>query len=137
VIAAGRLVVLPREVERTNPQAISRLIGAAGINRVYMVPTFLERVADSVNRHQTHIGHISTVLFAGERLSSNGRQAVEVAFPRAQLHNLYGPIETNVITARTLTRGAAHDSSDVGPPLPGVLVKVRAPDGQLADHGRG
>lgn len=134
---SGATLVVPDDHERTSPQAAGRFVAASGITRMYMVPTFLERVATSVVRSSADADHVRTVMFAGERLTSRGRNAVEQAFPRASLHNLYGPIETNVVTALHVRRGTAHDSADVGAALPGVALGIRHPDGTLHGDGRG
>lgn len=136
-LGSGATLVFPSEIEQSNPQAAARFITERGITRLYMVPTFLEAVASAVLRSTGVAPTVGTVMFAGERLSSGGRKAVESAFPRARFFNLYGPIETNVITARELTTGAAHDSSDVGTPLPGVHLAVRQNSGNITNYGRG
>ena len=136
-LGSGATLVFPSEIEQSNPQAAARFIHERGITRLYMVPTFLEAVAKAVSRSVVVAKTVDTVMFAGERLSSRGRKAVESAFPHARLFNLYGPIETNVITARELTPGAAHDSSDVGPPLPGIHLAVRRSSGNITNYGRG
>ncbi|MDJ0005841.1 AMP-binding protein [Rhodococcus fascians] len=134
---AGATLVIPDEHERTHPGTAGRLIATRGITRIYMVPTFLERVATSLVRSGLRPRHVRCVMFAGERLTLQGRTAVEEAFPRATLHNLYGPIETNVVTALELQRGAEHDSSEVGRALPGVELGIRHPDGTISTEGRG
>lgn len=136
-LGSGATLVFPSEVEQSNPQATARFINERGITRVYMVPTFLEAVASALLRSTGVAKTVDTVMFAGERLSSGGRKAVESAFPGARLFNLYGPIETNVITARELSPGSTHDSSDVGTPLPGVHLAVRQNSGNITNYGRG
>ncbi|MFD6107552.1 AMP-binding protein, partial [Nocardia salmonicida] len=136
-LRSGATLVLPSEFTRTSPQAASAFIDSAAITSAYMVPTFLERVAQSALRSQPDARSIRRIMFAGERLTARGRRLVEKAYPDAVLHNLYGPIETNVITAVRLDRDHRHDSSEVGPALPGVTLRVRAPDGALTGSGRG
>ncbi|GAA5054936.1 AMP-binding protein [Nocardia callitridis] len=136
-LASGATLIMPDEFERTNAQAAARFIVERGATVLYMVPTFLERVATAVTRSVGRAVDVRTVMFAGERLSARGRTAVEAAFPNARLHNLYGPIETNVITARELLRGRANDSSDVGQALPGVGLRIRTADGSITEAGRG
>ncbi|MFF2392315.1 AMP-binding protein [Nocardia sp. NPDC058114] len=136
-LGSGATLVLPSDFTRTSPQAASAFIDSTATTSAYMVPTFLERVAQSALRSGTDARSIRRVMFAGERLTNRGRRLVEKAYPDAELHNLYGPIETNVITAVRLDRDHRHNSSEVGSALPGVTLRVRPPGGTLAESGRG
>ncbi|MEU8658896.1 AMP-binding protein [Actinoplanes philippinensis] len=133
----GGTLVLPDEVTEFSPQRCLKFLEDHRISRLYMVPTFLERLCRAAVRRGTRLSGIDTVMFAGERLSGAARPLLEQTFPEAALWNLYGPIETNVITAARLERGAAHDSSDIGEALPGVVLRVRDQDGALLSEGRG
>ena len=68
------------------------LLAKNNVTRLYMVPTYLERVATHLLSRDRRLTDVRTVMFAGERLTHAGRSAVEQAFPRARLLNLYGPI---------------------------------------------
>lgn len=137
VLAQGAALVLPSPDVETSPQRALAFVVERGITRLYMVPTFLERLARAGAKRSVRAPDVTTVMFAGERLPAAARPALEAVFPAAELWNLYGPIETNVITALRLERGEPHDGSQVGRALPDVDLAVRSTDGEVRTHGRG
>ncbi|WP_145008006.1 AMP-binding protein [Kocuria marina] len=136
-LVQGGTLVLPDEVAETSPVRCLTFLQELHIERIYMVPTFLERLCRAATKRGVTFPQVDAVLFAGERLAASARPLLEATFPEADLWNLYGPIETNVVTCRKLTRGETHDSSDIGAALPYAILKVRQPDNTFRAVGRG
>lgn len=136
-LVQGGTLVLPDAVAESSPLRCLSFLDEFHIERIYMVPTFLERLARAATKRGVVFPSVRTVLFAGERLAASARPLLEATFPVADFWNLYGPIETNVVTCRKLRRGEAHQSSDIGEALPYALLRLRNPDGTFSTVGRG
>jgi len=136
-LLAGAAIALPEPIEEFSPQKCFQFVRDRGITRLYMVPTFLERLAISGARRSATLPDVMTVMFAGERMTAGAREAVEKTFTRARLFNLYGPIETNVVTCQEFVRGALHDSSDIGQSVTGSELAILDGAGMIRAAGRG
>ena len=113
---SGGILVLVSESIRQDVEAWSRLIEEAGVDRLFLPPVALQQLAEITVSHGAAPSHLREVITAGEQLRIT--PAVAKLFSRlggCRLHNHYGPSETHVVTAETLS-----DFTDEWPALPPI-----------------
>ena len=95
---AGAAMVLVPEGLSTFPIRLADWISGQRISVWYSVPSILSMLVlhGRLDRHT--FADLRTVLFAGEVFPVKYLRDLMTAIPRAELYNLYGPTETNVIT---------------------------------------
>ncbi len=99
----GTLVLLDEWIRR-DAHALSDFINDQRIDRLFAPPLMLQSVAESCQAIGQVPGHLKDVITAGEQL----RVSAEIRgffgkLPGCRLHNHYGPTETHVVTALTLS----------------------------------
>lgn len=108
-VSAGACLVLVPENQKALGTALNRLVAEEGITVWYSVPGALIRMLDAKNRALLEASRLRTVLFAGEPFALKHLRRLRETLPEADLHNLYGPTETNVCTHHKVT------DADLGP----------------------
>ena len=103
-LCGGGTLVLLEEWIRRDSRALARLLTEAGINRLFVPPVMLRSLAEHVGEAGGSLRSLRDVITAGEQL----RITAEVMdffkqLGQCRLHNHYGPTETHVVTALTLT----------------------------------
>ena len=81
------------------PQAVARFLRAEAITVLYAVPSALIGLLNHSDLAAAGLPALRLVLFAGEEFQPAPLRRLVEALPRARVCNLYGPIETNVVTA--------------------------------------
>lgn len=130
--AGGTLVLIP-EATRRDPEATLRLIEEQRIERLFIIYTPFQRLAEAADRARWAPASLREVITAGEQLQVT--PAVRRFFerlPGCTLHNQYGPSETHIVTAYTL-EGAPAD----WPPLPSIGRPIANTQAYVLDSGRG
>jgi amino acid adenylation domain-containing protein len=114
----GTVVLVDEELRRDLPQ-LAKFIAADGIERVYLPYAALQPLADSVATSGLDY-KVRDVIVAGEQLQVTPpiKQMFRV-LGDARLHNQYGPSETHVVTAFTLS-----GDPDSWMPLPPIGTPV-------------
>ena len=115
----GTLVLVSNE-QRRDLAGLARFITTDGIERVYLPFAALQPLADAISDDPDRDYRVQDVIVAGEQLQVT--PAVRRLFNilgKARLHNHYGPSETHVVTAFTLTGDA-----DTWPALPPIGTPV-------------
>jgi amino acid adenylation domain-containing protein len=134
--AGGTLVVIEEEMRRNFP-ALLDFIAAEKIARVFLPCAALDPFANAVNLRNKDIG-FSDVIVSGEQLqiTPSIRQMFE-AWPDIRLHNHYGPAETHVVTALTLTSDASgwETMASIGVPIDNTQLYVLDEHKQLVPRG--
>jgi len=118
--AQGGSVVLIDEDLRRDLPLLAKFIAEQNIERVYLPFAALQPLADSINTDNDLDFAIRDVVVAGEQLQIT--PAVREMFTRlgdARLYNHYGPSETHVVTAFTLS-----GTPDQWMPLPPIGTPV-------------
>ncbi|MEU5402354.1 amino acid adenylation domain-containing protein [Streptomyces sp. NPDC005963] len=114
-LAAGKCLVLPRDQERTDPEALVALMARQQVTEFFCPQVMLQEMCRAAGETGTSLPALRHVYQSGEPLVMNdwiGRFLD--AHPRATLHNHYGPTETHVITAYPLPqRGRGHAKGPV------------------------
>ncbi|MEI6310665.1 MAG: AMP-binding protein [Bacteroidota bacterium] len=114
-IMSGACLHLVAEQEIKNPMLIASYIDQAKINTIYATPTFYQTLLAYGKMHKYDFAQVKQILFAGEVFPREGIKQLKSVFHQAQLHNLYGPTETNVCTYYTLPASFDEQSKDAFP----------------------
>jgi amino acid adenylation domain-containing protein len=94
----GATIVLVPELQRANAPFLAHLIEQKAITVWYSVPSIVAKMSDICVRDNRELSSVRHLLLAGEAFPGRSLPAMRKAFPRARIHNLYGPTETNVVT---------------------------------------
>jgi amino acid adenylation domain-containing protein len=100
-LSGAACIVLP-DSALLLPRLATRLMREAGATIVYTVPSVLVQLLEEGGFARQPIASLRTVLFAGEVMPAPWAARLRDAYPSAELWNLYGPTETNVVTAHRL-----------------------------------
>ncbi len=124
--AGGTLVLITEDLRR-DPLALLATIHQQQIDRLFLPVVALQQLAAAQSAQPTIPTQLQEVIVAGEQLQIT--PAIKQFFshiPHCTLHNHYGPSESHVVTAFTLS-GAAHDwptLPPIGKPLPNTTVYI-------------
>jgi amino acid adenylation domain-containing protein/FkbH-like protein len=103
-LCTGGTLVLLDEWVRRDSRALLELLCTRSIERLFVPPLVLQSLAECAEAVNLSPRSIQDVIVAGEQL----RLSAEISgffkqLGTARLHNHYGPTETHVVTAQTLT----------------------------------
>jgi amino acid adenylation domain-containing protein len=98
-LAAGASLALIPDGTSTFPIRLAEWIAKNRISVWYSVPSILTLLLQKGRLERHDLSPLRLVLFAGEVFPTKFLRGVMAALPRAGFANLYGPTETNVITA--------------------------------------
>jgi L-proline---[L-prolyl-carrier protein] ligase len=131
-LAGGATLYLVPEPVALFPQAVLRFLVEHAITHLYAVPSALTALVSRTTLADVGLPTLRQLLYAGEEFRPTALAALLAAAPEATATNLYGPIETNVITSFPVPRDAlgALDRVPLGRPVDGAVVA-------LLDGGRG
>ena len=115
-LCTGGTLVLIDEPLRRDAGALIELLIRQSVERVFLPPLMLQNLAEFVSSTRISVPSLRHVITAGEQL----RITPEIVdffkqHPCCELHNHYGPTETHVVTAHTLT-----GDPDTWPSLPSI-----------------
>ncbi len=113
-LVRGATVVLVPELQRGMAPFLVHLIERHAITIWYSVPSIVARMAEICSRDGRELASVRHLLVAGEVFHGRALPAMRKAFPRARIHNLYGPTETNVVTYHEV---APSDHPEGGVPI--------------------
>jgi amino acid adenylation domain-containing protein len=100
--AGASVVLVPDHVTRF-PRACFEYLRAAAVSVLYTVPSALRTIL-AARPPGGALDSLRLLLLAGEPFPAADLDAVRAAAPGAALHNLYGPIEANVVSAFAVPR---------------------------------
>ncbi|MFE5501190.1 amino acid adenylation domain-containing protein [Amycolatopsis japonica] len=133
--AGARLHLVP-ERDALFPQAFGRFLRERRITHLYAVPTALSALVHRTNLHEEGLPHLRRVLFAGEEFRAAPLAELMRALPHTRMANLYGPIETNVVTSHRVEVPPEPDTRiPIGSPVDGVTIGLCTEDGHLSLEG--
>lgn len=113
--SGGTLILISEELRR-DAQRLLRIIGELAIERIFVPFVFLQHLADVFQLGGALPQNLRQIFTAGEQLEITPQIAAFCeALDSVQLFNHYGPSETHVVTAHTLT-----GSPDLWPKLPPI-----------------
>jgi amino acid adenylation domain-containing protein len=128
--AAGGTLVLVAEEVRRDPAALWAYLAERSVERLFLPFVALQQLAEAARARPGVHPPLREVVTAGEALQiTPAVAALFVSLPGARLHNQYGPTETHVVTAETLTGPPASWPAlpPIGRPVDGDLVRVLDP----------
>lgn len=130
-LCTGGTLLLLDDWLRRDPRALAEFMSRNGVERLFVPPMMLQSLAECCQATAALPRSLQDVITAGEQL----RIGPEVAaffeqLPGCRLHNHYGPTETHVVTAFTLTGDSTQWPSlpSIGRPIANTQIHVL--DGQ-------
>ena len=125
--ASGGTLLLTDEETRTDPARLLEQVNRTGVSRLFLPFVALQQLAEVAVRRGPIPVSLREIITAGEALRVT-RHLVEFfqRIPGCTLQNQYGPSETHVVTAYTLS-GKPEDwpaLPPIGRPLPNVRVAI-------------
>lgn len=134
-LAAGATLHLVPERTALFPQALLRFLQEHRISHLYAVPSALTALLHRSSLEPGALPELRQVLYAGEEFRPSALASFLAAVAPARVANLYGPIETNVVTAFSV---APHDLDasrvPLGHPVRGVTLALLAADGTASER---
>ncbi|WP_327000860.1 amino acid adenylation domain-containing protein [Dactylosporangium sp. NBC_01737] len=116
------------------PQALLRHLRRQRITVLYAVPSALIALLHRTTLPEDGLPDLRLLLYAGEEFHPGPLRRLMAALPHTEVHNLYGPIETNVVTAlRVRPEHLDLPRIPLGRPVPGTRIFLR--DGDRDDDG--
>ncbi|KAA9373059.1 amino acid adenylation domain-containing protein [Microbispora cellulosiformans] len=115
-LAAGGTLAIATEAERAEPEALARMIGAAGVEVASVVPSLLSVLDPEA------VPGVRRWVLGAERLSA--RLAARWVGSGAEVWNTYGPTEASVITTASPIATPVEQDPAIGAPLPNTAVFV-------------
>ena len=100
--AGGQLLLVPEEIRR-DAAALWRLISSESVERLFLPFVALQHLAEAAEREGLDAPTLSEVITAGEQLQITPQIARLFAGGSRTLQNQYGPSESHVVTAFTLS----------------------------------
>src|SRR5205823_4603437 len=102
--ATGGVLVLVSDEIRLDPVLLLRYLEYQGIERMFLPFVALQSLAEAANARRLVPTGLRDIVTAGEQLQiTPDIRAFFGQLPGCTLHNHYGPSETHVVTAHTLS----------------------------------
>jgi amino acid adenylation domain-containing protein len=134
--SGGTLLPVPRETRR-DPAALARFLDEHDITRVHLSPLVLRALAAACD--DGFPGSLAEIVAAGEalRIDDAIRRAAMRSPGGVRIANQYGPTETHVATSVVLSDDptAWPALPSIGAPIPGTVVRIESPDGEMVTWG--
>jgi long-chain acyl-CoA synthetase len=133
-LLAGIKLVIPEG--RFQPDKVLELIQDHGVNIWATVPTMVWRVCEYPGRHDYDTSTVTSVAFGGSPSADELQRKVADTFPNvASTSNAYGLTETSSVATVISGEDAKRKPWSVGPPVPGVEVRIVDPLNQPLAQG--
>jgi amino acid adenylation domain-containing protein/thioester reductase-like protein len=124
-LSSGGILVLISDATRRDPIKLLQLLDKAAIERLFLPFVALRQLAEAFEREGILPKNLKEVITAGEQLRITPSLVNWFAqMPNCTLHNHYGPSETHVVTAYTLTGKPQTWTTlpPIGLPLPNAQI---------------
>ena len=136
VIAGACVVLVPEEYIKM-PASYASLLKQAEVTVLYTVPFALIQFSQVESFTDKDLPDLRQIIFAGEPMSTKHLRKLLDNLPSASFHNWYGPAETNVCTAFTVTALDKHALSlPIGHPCGFAKVKIMSDQEQEVSAGQ-
>lgn len=136
-LCGGGTLVLLDEWVRRDARALMEFLSAQSVERLFVPPLMLQSVAESCQAAAVP-QRLQDVITAGEQLRVSAEiQSFFARLPGCRLHNHYGPTETHVVTALTLSGDPSEWPTlpSIGQPIANTHIYVLDPRGQPVPIG--
>ena len=129
--AGGLLLLVPEEIRR-DAAALWRLVSSESVERLFLPFVALQHLAEAAEREGLDAPTLSEVITAGEQLQITPQIARLFADGSRILQNQYGPSESHVVTAFTLTGSPREWPSlpPIGRPIANTRIYLLDQSGQ-------
>ncbi|MEU3721295.1 amino acid adenylation domain-containing protein [Streptomyces sp. NPDC031705] len=134
-LAAGATLHLVPERTALFPQALLRFLQERRVSHLYAVPSALTALLHRSSLEPGALPDLRQVLYAGEEFRPSALASFLAAVAPARVANLYGPIETNVVTALDIEPHHVEAGRvPLGYPVPGVTLALLTEDGTASER---
>lgn len=126
-LCLGGTLLLLEEWIRKDPRALTDFLTAHSVQRAFMPPLVLQSLAEYAQDTQAAPSSLRDIVVAGEQLRISPEiRAFFARLDRCRLHNHYGPTETHVVTALTLSGDASAWPSlpAIGQPIANTQIYI-------------
>ena len=135
--SSGGCLVMVSETDRRDFRQLVAIVARACVQRMFLPFIALQQLAEEIVRSQAEFS-LSEIITAGEQLQTT--EAIRSMFerlPGCTLQNQYGPSETHVVTAHTLTGNVAQWPAlpPIGRPIQNTLAYIVGRHGEPAPIG--
>lgn len=135
-LGAGATVHPVPERTALFPQALHRFLRDRAISHLYAVPSALIALLNRSTLRTEGLPALRRILYAGEEFRARPLAELMRAVPQAEVVNLYGPIETNVVTSHVVrTPPDPGGRVPIGRPVDGVLIGLLDSSGAVSFTG--
>lgn len=133
-LAIGATVCPVDEQTVLFPEALLRFLRSRRIGVLYAVPSALTALVNRSTIARAGAPDLRLLLYAGEEFHPAPLARLMQALPGARVFNLYGPIETNVVTfLEVLPAHLGELHIPLGRPIANTRLFLRGADGQVVD----
>lgn len=133
---AGASSIIVSEQQMMFPASFAASIEQHQATHLYAVPYQLRQLVARGGLEHRDLGHIRQISFGGEQFSDNALDSLRLAFPDAQLLNVYGPAEVNGVVIHDFgVPSQPIDEVPIGLPVPGVELHILDAEGAAVDEG--
>jgi long-chain acyl-CoA synthetase len=133
-LLAGIKIVIPEG--RFRPEGVLELIERHGVTIWATVPTMVWRVCEHPGRHDYDTSTVISVAFGGSPSADELQRKVADTFPNVRsTSNAYGLTETSSVATVINGADAKRKPWSVGPPVPGVEVRIVDPTNRSVGVG--
>lgn len=131
---AGATAVTIGEVEQRFPATLSEHLSREHVTHFYCVPYQLKQLMLRGDLDNHDWGAVQQIAFGGEAFDASAVEALGVAFPHAEIVNVYGPAEVNGVVTSSLGRAPARlDTVPIGHGWDGVTLKIVDGGGEVVE----
>ena len=124
--SGGKLLLITQEMQR-DAMALLRFMAEAKVERIFLPYIALQNLAQAHELGGALPASLREIVTAGEALQITPQiRLLMQSLPNCRLHNHYGPTETHVVTAHTLTGSPEEWPAlpPIGKPLPNVKAYI-------------
>jgi len=134
-LAGGATLHFVPERTALFPQALHGFLADRAITHLYAVPSALTALVNRSTLRIDGLPALRQILYAGEEFRPRTLGLLMKAVPGATVTNLYGPIETNVVTRWTLPGPPGEDERvPLGRPIDGVTLALLDEQGGASER---
>ncbi|WP_316195233.1 MULTISPECIES: amino acid adenylation domain-containing protein [unclassified Bradyrhizobium] len=131
-LARGACIYPVTDTVARFPEALLQFLRTHSITVLYAVPSALIALLSRSTLLRSGLPSLRLLLYAGEVFHAAQLAKLMTALPGIKVFNLYGPIETNVVTAYQLEHAPAPDTRvPIGTPIADTHVFVIDTDGSI------
>jgi amino acid adenylation domain-containing protein len=136
-LLSGASVVIFDQKTIKNPRVLTQVMETEKVSVVYTTPTMINLMMGFGKWERHASSRLRMILFAGEVMPIDTMRKLVHLFPQADMYNLYGPTETNVVTYFRVQSSDLEDmiALPIGVACPYSDIQVDVVTGELEVGG--